>query len=398
MTRLPECRYIETMILTSEKYFIEDIYETFGQFDWVATFFFKEGTKAFQKYGQYITGIIVYSFDERQKLEEKIKSSNNDKAEGIIKLKYLMNVKDDEFKSTLLSQGFHTSDLKYIEYLPWEKQNKFTRDETDKEVPNIIKIPLSDIPNADKLNFDNISMRLFESRFYRGKDVLYEEQCEFAGMLLAISEGEISPDIEKYCGLTVDEINNTPIVYRQYLKSKEKRTGLSNEEKVRLIDLEMAQTLKNIKVFDEELKLAFGKKFDINKNQSLYNFLKNEVVKFKKERLLQIRQNIYWDIQSFCHIYLRHVKETKVEGNSKSKSVIPYRYEEIRRLIQQVLKSIKEEIESHYYKRKNTRLFRAGKKSVYYNGDYYCIYISKDGKLENFYPKDRHYKKRRKAP
>ncbi|MEX2410496.1 MAG: hypothetical protein WD607_03845, partial [Candidatus Paceibacterota bacterium] len=383
------------MILAREKYFIEDIYETFGQFDWVATFFFKEGTDAFHKYGSYITGLVVYSFNERQMLEEKIKSSDNDKTEGVIKLKYLMYDKDEDFKSALLSQGFHTSDLKHVEYLPSDKQNKFTSDETDKEVPNIIKIPLSDIPNIDKLNFDNISMKLFESRFYEGKDVLYEDQCRFAGMLLAITEGKIPPNIDKYCGLTVNEVNNNAIVYRQYLESKEKRSGLNKEEKIRLIDLEMAHTLKNITKFDEELKLAFGTKFDITKNQSLYDFLKNEVVKFKKERLLQIRQNIYWDIQSFCHIYLRHVKETKVEGNSKSKSIIPYGYEEIRRLIQQVLKTIKEEIEDHF-KENNTRFFRAGKKSVYYNGDYFCIYISKDGKLENFYPKDRHYKKKRK--
>lgn len=381
------------MIFANEKYFIEEIYETFGQFDWVTTFFFKEGTDAFQKYGQYLTGIVVYSFDERKKLEEKIKSFDHKKTEGIIKIRYLMNDKDDKYKSALLIHGFHTSDLKHVEYLPWDKKNKFTSDEIDKEVPYIIKIPLSDIPNADKLNIDNISMRLFESRFYQGKDVLYEEQCEFAGMLLALTKGKIPLDIDKYCGLTVDEVNNNPIVYRQYLKSKEKRTELSKEEKVRLIDLQMVHTLENIKAFDKELELAFGKKFDLTENKSLFDFLKNEVVKFKKERLLQIKQNIYWDIQSFCHIYLRHVKETQVEGNSKNKSVIPYGYEEIQRLIQQVLKSIKEEIEGHF-KEKNSRFFRAGKKSVYYNGDYYCIDIDKDGKLENFYPKDRHYKKK----
>lgn len=104
-------------------------------------------------------------------------------------------------------------------------------------------------------------------------------------------------------------------------------------------------------------------------------------MKFRPERLLQIKYNVYWDIDSFYHIYLRHVKEIKVEGNSSTKSIIPYKYEEIKRLIDQVLKSIKDEIKDHFSKGKRKRFFRSGERSVYYNGfNRFCIYSNQSAK------------------
>lgn len=383
---------IETLDMDEEKYSIEDIYKLFGQYDWVATFFFKSNSEAYKKYGPYVTGLVDYTFQERQNLEKKIQSDDYSKTAGNIKLKYLMNDEDEEYVSKLRFDGFHTDEIKRINYLPWERENKFINDEKNKIVPNIIKIPTSDIPNFGSINIESIKMKTFESRFHRDAALLYEEKCEYAGILSAFLGGNFPEKINKYCGLDIDEVQNNPIVYRYYLKTKQKRDGLSIEENVRLIDLEMKHIVENLNVFDEELQSAFGGNFELSQDKELYQFCKDEVAKFEKERLLQIHPMIYWDVRSFCHIYLRHVKETQVGGNSANKSVITYQYDEIKRLIQQVLKSVQNEIEKHYKKNGNKGFKRVGRRAIYFNGEYYYVYIDENGRLESFYPKDRHYK------
>ena len=82
-----------------KKYTVENIYETFGRFDMVATFFFKNGTEASDKYGDHITGRVDYTFKERKTLEKITSKSDYKGEEGIIKLKYLMYDKDEEFES-----------------------------------------------------------------------------------------------------------------------------------------------------------------------------------------------------------------------------------------------------------------------------------------------------------
>lgn len=378
--------------MNCKKHTVENIYETFGQFDMVATFYFKRGTEASDKYGDHITGVIEYTFKERKNLENTISKCEYKGTEGIIKVRYLNYDRDEEFAKNLIKNGFSTNDIEEIDYLPWERNNKFIDDNKEKKVPNILEISIDDIPNIENSNPDDIWMRLFENRLQDNEDLLYTEQCEYVGMLLAYTDGKIPPNIKDCCGIGLDEIQNNSIVYRQYLKSKERKSGLTKEERVKLIDLELSNSLKNIKVFDNELVKAFGKSFDVRENQKLYDFLRTEVLKFRTERLLQIKYNVYWDIESFCHVYLRHVKETKVEGNSSTKSIIPYKYKEIKRLIDQVLKSIQDEIIDHFSKGERKRFFRSGERSVYFNGHYYCIYISKKGRLESFYPRDRHYK------
>ncbi len=62
--------------------------------------------------------------------------------------------------------------------------------------------------------------------------------------------------------------------------------------------------------------------------------------------LLHGKKQIYWDIDSYIHIVMRHIKHYQF-GTAKSKSSLPYKVQDLETLIEQVLRCVKEEYKAH---------------------------------------------------
>ena len=58
--------------------------------------------------------------------------------------------------------------------------------------------------------------------------------------------------------------------------------------------------------------------------------------KFEPGILLYGGKQIFWDIDSYLHIVLRHVKQLQI-GHFKNKSSFPYKFEDLGNLIEKVL-------------------------------------------------------------
>lgn len=106
--------------------------------------------------------------------------------------------------------------------------------------------------------------------------------------------------------------------------------------------------------------------------------------KFEPTILLYGKKQIFWDIDSYLHIVMRHVKQLQI-GRFKNKSPFPYKFEDLQNLIEKVLGKIEDEIKRHFDEKPGKEFKRVGKMSVLFNCDYYCLQIDSEGRLVNLY-------------
>lgn len=99
---------------------------------------------------------------------------------------------------------------------------------------------------------------------------------------------------------------------------------------------------------------------------------------------MHVKKQVYWDVNSYIHIALRHLNEYQL-GHFKLKTPFPYKTEDLKSLIENVLQRIDREIEDYLGSSKTNDFTRHGKMGVEYNRDHYHLRINKDGKLIQFH-------------
>lgn len=96
------------------------------------------------------------------------------------------------------------------------------------------------------------------------------------------------------------------------------------------------------------------------------------------------KKQVYWDLDSYIHIALRHLKDHQL-GSFSSKTPFPYRSDDLKILIEKVLSRIKEEIRQYLMASPESDFTRHGKMAVFYNGDHYNLRINPEGRLTQFH-------------
>lgn len=107
---------------------------------------------------------------------------------------------------------------------------------------------------------------------------------------------------------------------------------------------------------------------------------------FEDDVLLPYEIPIWWDFERFLHIFIRHVKETKIGERFSEKTIFQYKYRDIRRIVENVIKSVYIDIKEHFKEKPTINYRRMGTRSVYYDGIYYRIEIEPSGRLITFHP------------
>ena len=158
----------------------------------------------------------------------------------------------------------------------------------------------------------------------------------------------------------------------------------TDEEKEKLKDLKFIFFVDNLKLFLEEIIKYKVNMTELKQKAEILKTLILELEKFEPHILLYGKKQIYWDIQSYLHIVLRHVKQLQI-GTFKAKSSFPYKHKDLEVLIEQVLGRIADEIRNHFEKYPEREFRRGGKMSVLFNNDYYSINIDRNGRLTNIY-------------
>ena len=108
------------------------------------------------------------------------------------------------------------------------------------------------------------------------------------------------------------------------------------------------------------------------------------VKKFSPSILMHGKNQVYWDVDSYIHITVRHLKDYQL-GNYQNKTPLPYKADDLELLIEEVLCRVEDEIRQYLLKKPTDNFTRHGKMAIYFNGDYYHLRINKEGRLTQFH-------------
>jgi hypothetical protein len=134
----------------------------------------------------------------------------------------------------------------------------------------------------------------------------------------------------------------------------------------------------------------------INENFEQIQKLVKQCLDFKSEVILIRTKSIWWDRERMLHIYSAHVEETFLsyynKPGKKEQTLFLHSLSDIKKLIQQVLESIDDEIQNHFINFPNSSYLIKSAKILEFDGNKYAVRINPDGKLMNFHREVRKYK------
>ncbi|MFZ1704898.1 MAG: hypothetical protein WAT79_11170 [Saprospiraceae bacterium] len=351
------------------------IFKYFGQFDKVVVITFKENSTSYKCFGKDITGIFYYTKAERNSLLSFLKSNGKKMDHNQIKFDILLKTEQTKENLDLIHKdGVLTEDILSVFTLDYKNINKF-------EIEGLKELELDSV----KVDFNFESPLLFFIDFYEKR----------------INDGEILLDFEKskYAAIKwIVDKNIDPEFFKTYIEDIE--TG---EPKLNVLvhkmnfELELgipnpdghkdivSKHMNNIKGVVEKILVEMGvKKKDYNDPKKflwLYLALLKIGSIFEVEIYLYSNPKIYLDFDGLMHVFLRHTDVFSVNDVYINKSKFPYQLKDIKSLLRVIIQKASAEIENHFSK----SLEQYRNKSIYYNGDYYTLSISGNGRIESFH-------------
>lgn len=360
----------------------EEIYSMYGQYDTFVSLEFKYGSEAYEKFGESLMGTFKYSLEQRESLEKKMNSKKIPRSSKRITFEPspLHDKLTEEQKIHLDKIGIKNADICCVSSYNKPRQNIFAQ-KGKKEIPNQMEIKIDWSVKDTYL----VTLGLYKTRLRKGEILTNIEKNDYYALRLYFEQETITEEENKFIfNEQTKEIN--PIIREKYLDIK---WGIEGK----LLDEE-----------NEEIKKLWHLQWDNNKN-----LLKREIQRsgntlealslelqakliviscsFKDEVLLPyIKPAIWWNIERFLHIFIRHFADLQPDGNFKNKTAFQYEYKDIRRVICNVIESVEKEIEEWFKNNPDKTFKRIGKQAVYYNGNYYRVDIEPSGKLLTFHP------------
>lgn len=353
----------------------EGIYAQAGQFDKIVTVSFRPESDSSREYGNWITGEFLYYPQERLKLENK--PSKIESLSESVRFLYRSNDLSPEKIKKLEKEGIPLADISNIMVMAFEQVNKFIQPEKRKLPLTTLKIEV-DFSEIDDVKF---TIKIHNDAYKMGFLQAPHEDEEFFAACLIDNQGVLETELREMIN---DDVRINPNnVQLHYLRFKKRRTGLTEEEFKEIGILYRQRDAERVSILAQELKSATsGMKQPKTASEKYLQTLLTFVYTFHDETLLRGKYPVWWDFNRFIHIYLGHIDILQL-GNKKIKTPFQYKPEEIKDLIKVILRNESEEIQRHLGD--GSGYNREGKRSVYYNGDYYTIRISEAGRLMTFF-------------
>lgn len=350
-----------------------ELWELIGKSDAVATFHFVEGSAAFEQFGSQVVGTVNYTMEERIGMSPE----SDLKAVRIVPLMRALSVEQGKL---LKYRGVLVEEIRTVSFVPTNR--KVERHASgEKKVPNVITIPYKHDPavNIDRLrqgylirkNNDGIELTSYE------KDVL-------VGLMLAANEGRIDSRILNHLGHDAKSAEDSVDVRYHRLTATQRLRALTDKEKCALDDAEQFRRLRNVLAVLKEVEKSQLKAEEASLAGSAIAEILKSIKRFEPSVLLHSKPQVHWEIESYAHIALRHVRDFQV-GRFREKTSFPYQVKDLQTLIEKVLGTLKDEIEHHFSVSPSKPFTRHGAMSAFFNGDYYSLRIEAFGRLAAFY-------------
>lgn len=369
---------IPSVEVLGECFCYQDLYKLIGRSQFMTTFNLREGSSSQSQYGNYVLGVVYYSFKQTQELE---RSFSNGVEIDLVKIRIespdikLSQVQRHDLKY----RGIEISDIESISFFPYK--NEIQRFETgEKKVPNIIEIKV----DCSGIDPDLFYQNYAASKINSGIELILYEKEKFIGITLGINNGHIDSRILEYLGFNIDSVKENFNIWYHLYKAKERRGTLSNKEKTSFSEIQtILNTDKLLKLLNEIKKSGVYSEKPAELAE-IFMKIVSQLTSFEPSILMHGKKQIYWDIDTYLHIVLRHVKDYQV-GNFREKTPFSYKTEDLKTLIEKVIQRVEHEIQIHFSESPSCEFIRHGDWAVEFNSDHYNLRIDASGRLTQFH-------------
>lgn len=373
---------IEKQLSKRFQFSTEELYNMYGQYDKYISIEFHKFSESAQKFGRNIEGIIVYRKSERQGLEETISKENVPRTNDYVKIDcFNFENLTEEQKVELIEKGFKSGDVYEILASDFPKQKLYNQ-EGRKEIKTINV-------NVDPTDFDlnRTYSWLYSQRIKNGGILISEEWAKFCGITLFLE-----PDSEKFDLMgekAFDENGNKKPLVRFYeLEAKFVDSDITKEELLEFNEFLKSRKDERTELLRTELKRSTNKSLEkfIEEYPNIYKDLRRPILQFESESLEyhEVITPIYWDFESYLHIYLRHCDELGIEGHFENKTKFQYDQKDIKRILKIAIEKLKPQLNEKLKEDKEFRVY--GDRSLYFNGNHYSLHILANGRVAAFHP------------
>ena len=369
---------LPSMEIYGESFHYQDLYEMVGKSQFMTTFELKRDSLSFQEYGASVLGVIVYDRKTMSSLESSIQSGCEVSKE-IIRIDSHCREISGEKKGDLKYRGIRTEDIASISFLPYKRQSE-NYDTGEKKIPDIIEIEVDCIDvDPDVLNRNHLV-----SKHNSGTELAQFEKEQLVGITLAFNNGQVDSRILKTFGFTEEDLKSNLEIWASLYKVKERRNQMTEVDKKNHSQIKDILFLEKVGKVAKEL--AASELTEILKDSEYETIVDIfEAVKgFSLSILMHGKKQVYWNIDSYIHIALRHLKDYQIAG-FKSKTHFPYKAKDLKSLIEKVLQRVEDEIKTHFSSKPDSDFTRHGKMAIFYNGDHYHLRINASGRLVQFH-------------
>jgi len=361
-----------------DQFHYQDLYEIVGCNHYMTTFQLKVDSESYEEFGPTVLGVIYYDSKGLKAIESSLVNGTE-----IAKTRVRIDSADRDHslqqKGDLKYRGLKVADIEHISFLPYKKEaEKYETGE--KKVPDIIEIKV----DCSGIDVDMLNQNYLASKINSGTKLIQFEKEQFIGITLAFNDGRIDSRILKHLGFDEHELKDNLYIWNQLYQVKERRGQLSELDEKNYREVKKILSSEKILKVVKELALSGINSYEGESKKIILREIFESIEAFSPSILLHGENQVYWDVDSYIHIALRHVKDYQV-GNYKDKTPFPYKASDLKSLIEKVLQQVEDELEQHLSQESGDDFTRHGQMAIFYNGDHYHLRINAEGRLTQFH-------------
>lgn len=372
----------------TEKITQGSLYALAGRRDDVCTLDLREGSEVYNLFGPKVTVEFVYTLEERRKLDADLKSLDdlpNVKVKGLV---FLFGKGKDK-ADYLLKTGIPIKDIVSVFVLHYTPDNN-TYGNNEKRSLKITEVPFKAYGGGKDIGW------IYGFMCRKKKDgigFMPDDEDRYTAYRFILDRDNMSEEEQHKVINKEGHIAMTNVGYH-YLRWGEEAGLLEERDKEILRELKRRKIHERLEILKDELKRV-GISFNLfrgnYKDQAMF-FLKKLFTFYDRSFNILGKHPLYMDYRSFVHIYMRHVEDVNMGEQLAQKDKFQLYEEDVMYMINHVMHEIEKDYQQFREANPGKRYRRFGDKAFYCNGDYYEIYVDKDGRLESIYKASRNRK------
>ena len=369
---------LPSMEVYGDRFHYQDLYVLVGKKQFMTTFNIRKGSESFNEYGGSVLGVIYYDRKSLDALEES-NISGLEVAASKIRIDSPHFELTEEKRGDLKYSGINVDDIESISFLSYKRKTE-TYETGEKKVPDIIEIEVE----SNGVDVDILNQNYLVSKHNSGTTLIQYEKEQLIGITLAFNNERIDSRILNKLSFTENDLKTNLNIWMSLYKVKQRRNQLTDIDKKNYDEIKSILSLEKFtKVIKELGNAEMPRSWSDSESLILKKIFKS-VEKFSPSILMYGEKQVFWDLDSYIHIALRHLKDHQL-GSFGLKTPFPYMSNDLKSLVEKVLSRIEEEIRQYLMSSPGSDFTRHGKMAVFYNGDHYNLRINPEGRLAQFH-------------